>query len=43
VGAVSYTHASLVATNERIFGVARLATVSAATDFADLFLPGALP
>jgi hypothetical protein len=43
VGSVSYTHASLVATNERIFGVSRLATVTAANDFDDLFLAGALP
>jgi phosphatidylinositol-3-phosphatase len=43
VGSASYTHGSLVATNERIFGVSRLATVTSATDFADLFQTGALP
>ena len=43
VGGVAYTHSSLVATNERVFGVSRLATVSSATDLADLFQAGALP
>jgi hypothetical protein len=43
VGSVAYTHASLLATNERIFGVPRLATVSSDADFSDLFVPGALP
>jgi hypothetical protein len=44
VGGVSYTHSSLIATNERVFGVPRLATVTAATtDFVDLFQAGALP
>ena len=43
-GGVSYTHGSLIATTERVFGVPRLATVTAATtDFADLFQAGALP
>ena len=43
LGGVSYTHGSLIATTERVFGVPRLATVTAASDFADLFQAGALP
>ena len=43
VGAASYTHSSLITTTERIFGIPRLATVTSAPDFADLFQPGALP
>jgi hypothetical protein len=43
VGSVSYDHGSLVVTNERIFGVPKLATVASKNDFADLFLTGALP
>jgi hypothetical protein len=44
VGGVSYTHSSLLATQERIFGVGRLQTVDASVnDLADLFQTGALP
>jgi phosphatidylinositol-3-phosphatase len=44
VGSIAYTHSSLVATTERIFGLSRLATVTASVnDFGDLFEPGALP
>lgn len=43
LGTASYTHSSMLATEERIFGVPALATVAGATDLADLFQPGALP
>jgi phosphatidylinositol-3-phosphatase len=44
VGSVAYTHSSLVATTERIFGAPHLATITASVnDFGDLLLPGALP
>ncbi len=43
VGAVSYTHRSLIKSVERIFGLPYLATVAADHDFADLFEEGRFP
>lgn len=43
VGAISYTHRSLVKSVERIFGLPYLATVAADHDFADLFEDGRFP
>jgi hypothetical protein len=43
VGAVKYTHGSLVKTVERIFGLPYLPTVASSNDLSDLFAPGALP
>jgi hypothetical protein len=43
LGAISYTHRSLVKSIERIFGLPYLATVAADHDFADLFKDGRFP
>lgn len=42
-GPQTYTHGSVLKTIERIFALPTLPTVSADSDLADLFLPGALP
>ena len=42
-GTVSYSHSSLLKSLEEIFGLPILPTVTAASDFADLFEPGFFP
>ena len=41
--ATSYTHSSMLKSEEEYFGVPVLSTVSSASDFADMFQPGTFP